>query len=252
MRYVYALCLVLWGGCFYIGKNQLEDVAQKPSCAWSSRDCLTIVVQAMAHNIFDQYSPNVKVIATPYFPVVITAINRTEQRLKHLSEEDYRLNMDQQFVEDLGVYIDWRTGRLVDSRGNYFKNVSQLDSIALLISIENKNWPCVSPILVFRDAYRPLLTPGDYPCYTPDITHLEDSIYLFNDKNGYVKPTRVWGRQRTELTMEETLIAKFKLRRGDYHFLADAKNMFLVIRGFDASVKLELPLRLLEMEFRQF
>jgi hypothetical protein len=210
------------------------------------------MMQAMAHNIFDNYSPNVKVIATPYSPPVITAINRTDQRIKHLSEHEYRLNTERQIWEDLGLYIDWERDRLVDQHGNYLKSVLQLDSLTFLITIENKSWPCVPPTLVFSDAHGFLIAPYDYPCYTPNITHLEDNIYLENDRGEILRANRVWGRQRDQLTMEETLLAKFTLREGNHHFLQGAGTMLIVIKGFDEPVKLELPVSSVGLDFRQF
>lgn len=251
-RIALLVCSFLFGSCFYVGKNQLEDIVERPSSEWSSRDCLTIMMGAISHNIFDQYSPNVKVIATPYYPSVITALNRTDQRVKHLSEEQYRSNMDQQFQEDLGLYVDWKELRLVDGNGNYYKSVLQIDTVTFLITIENKNWPCVSPLWMFGGVITPLLGLADYPCYTPDIGHLEDSIYLYNDRGQFVRAKSVWGRQRSQLTMEETLLAKFLLRDGEQHFLTGVRKMYLGIEGFDAKVKLEFPVRLMEKDFRQF
>src|SRR6266571_970897 len=82
-RYLMRSMIVLWcllaSGCFYIGQNQAGDVMQRPSSQRSAEECLTVIIDAMNHNIFDQGTPDIKVIVTPFYPTVITAINRTAQ-----------------------------------------------------------------------------------------------------------------------------------------------------------------------------
>lgn len=249
------LHLLLMGGCFYIGKNQIEDIVETPSSEWSSRDGLTILMQPMANNLLDLNSPVVKVIATPYYSAVIMAINRTEQRTKHLSEEEFEMNMDQQFREDLGLYIDWKAHRLVDGRGYYYKSLLQLDSLAFLISISNTSWPCVSPMIVSPAGIFPMFGPNNFPCYTPDISHLGDNIYLINDRNDSLRVKSVWGRRWDQLLSEETILAKFELRKSNRHFLDSTNTFYLVISGFDRplpTINLSFPIVMMKMSFRQF
>jgi hypothetical protein len=252
------LCLffvLLAGGCFYIGKDRIDDILERPSAGWSSRDGLTILMEVMANNLFDQYSPVVKVIATPYYPAVIAATNRAEQRTGHLSESDFRMNMDQQLWEDLGLYVDWRIHRLVDARGYYFKTILQVDSLTFLISISNTSWPCVSPIVVSPTGIFPLFSSNDFPCYTPDISHLEDNIYLVNDRDDSLKASSVWGRRLNTLKTEETVLVKFQLNGSDRHFLDGTESIYLLIMGFDSPpipIKLKFSVAMMKIAFRQF
>ena len=91
----------------------------------------------------------------------------------------------------------------------------------------------------------PSLKPYDWPCYIPDIINLEQNIFLINEKNKFIKPKYVWGKRRSQLTMEETLLVMFQLREGNYHFLDGSEKIYLGIKGFNADIKLELPLSLI-------
>jgi hypothetical protein len=250
------LILLVAGGCFYIGKDRIDDILERPSSEWSSRDGLTILMEAMSNNLLDQNSSVIKAIATPYYPAVIAATNRAEQHTARLSEPDFKKNMDQQLWEDLGLYVDWRNHRLVDAGGNYFKTILQVDSLTFLISISNTTWPCVSPMVVSPIGMFPLFSSSDFPCYAPDISHLEDNIYLLNDRGVSLKARSVWGRRSNTLNMEETVLAKFQLNgSSDPHFLDSTESIYLLITGFDAPlipIKLKFPVSMMKIAFRQF
>jgi hypothetical protein len=154
--------------------------------------------------------------------------------------------------EEAGLYFDWQTERYVDARGNYVKSYNQIDSLTLFIAIENKSWPCVPttimPQVSSSGGVMPTHTLGtlaNYPCYLPDITNLENEIYLVNDQNKFIRPLMVWGKQQTQLMRTENLIAKFRVRKDDYHFLEHSEHMRLVITGFDSKIMLDFPVAVL-------
>jgi hypothetical protein len=221
------LCLVLFAGCFYFGKDQIEEILDRPSSSWSSRDGLTILMQTMVNNLLDQNSSVVKAIVTPYYPAVIAALNRTDQRSKHLSEEQFRKEVDQQVWEDLG----------------------------LLLSLSNTSWPCVSPMIVTPAGIFPMFGPNNFPCYTPDISHLEECVYLINDKNDTLRATSVRGRRWDVLASEETILVKFRLRDADRIFLKGVDTFYLIVSGFDRplpQIKLEFQVSVMKLAFSQF
>lgn len=257
---VIGLIFITWilPGCFYFGKERYEDIIKTPSYSWSIRDELTMILEPMAHNLNDINNPNIKVYVTPYYPSVVLAIERAEQRKKHWNEEEYRKNVDQLLKESVGLYMDWEGEKFVDARGNYFRSHTQIDSLLFLITIENRSWPCNIPLITvggspggkitsgtgsYKLVY--LMNPADWPCYLPDITNLEDRIFLVNDKNKFIKPHIVWGKKNKVLCMPETLFAMFHFREGDYHFLDGSDNMYLFIRGFETDIKLTLPLSMM-------
>ena len=247
-------------GCFYVGKESYEDIIGKPSTDWSIRDGLTVIISPIAHNLFDNGSPNIKVFVTPYYPSVVLAIERSEQRIKHWSEDEYRLNADKLLKDAVGMYMDWNNNRFVDSRGNYFRTPEQIDSLLFLITIENRSWPCNVPQMTISTqpmiiddkmqssslyAMAPLMKPYDWPCYLPDITNLEERIFLVNDKKEFIKPKYVWGKKKNILTMPETMFAMFHFRKGEHHFLEGSDKMYLVIKGFENDIKLPFSLSMM-------
>ncbi len=233
-------------GCFYFGRDDYEDVLKKPSSEWSSRDCLTIVLGVMQHNLFDQ-ATNVTVIATPYYPSVVIAIGRIQQQTKHLSEREFQTQLDTSLLLQSGVYMDWRKTMIVDPRGNYVKDKSQFDSLMFLVTLKNRSWPCAVPLQQVRTSdggviMMPLMSMADWPCYIPDIGDLEERIFLSNDRGDTVRPRYVWGRRNSQLTMDETLVAMFPFGSLNGHpFLEDSENIYLIVRGFEKDLKLQFP-----------
>ncbi len=225
-------------GCFYVGGDQYADILQKPSVEWSSRDDLTVLISPIAHNLFDQGSPNVKVFATPYYPSVIIAIARGRQRLSHWSETQYQSYAEGLAKDDLGMYIDWDKNAFVDSRGNYFRDPLQIDSLMFLVTIHNNGWP---PNVVYGpgNGAMILIAAG---MYQASISNLEDNIYLVNDKAKFIRPQYVWGKRNKWLTFDETLFVMFRLRNGEHHFLEGSENMYLGIKGFEKDIMLTFPL----------
>jgi len=241
------LSLVLVG-CFYFGRTY-DDIVQRPSHEWSSLDCEIIIKSASKDNLRDQNCPNIKVMATPYYPSVVTAIGRISQRKKSWVETEYQKQMDTIFKDLSGLYMEWETNRLVDPRGNYFRNFQQMDSLLFLLIFHNMSWPCNIPFLINPGGFGttvPLAKSSDWPCYVPDISNLEQRIMLVNDKNKFIMPKYVWGRKRNQLTLEETLLVMFRLRNDTFHFLEGTNNMQLVIKGFETDITFDFPLEMMK------
>ncbi len=229
---------VFFAGCF----TNYDSILERRSVEWSSRDCMNVLLQGMSSNIAPK-NTTIRVIATLYSFPVILAINRNDQRLKHLTEVEFRAGVDRQTREDLGLFIDWSRGTLVDGHGNYYHDASQLDSLSLLISIENSGWPCAS---ILSGAGIPIIPLGLDPCYTPEIDDLEKRIFLANDDGDRVAPMYVTGRRNHLLTMEETLFAKFPLTYSAgslSQFIGRSGKLWLVIEGFADRIRLEIPVQ---------
>ena len=245
MRSFICILACVLSGCAYFGRDHYDDILRRATSTWTIDDDLTVIASVMKDNLHDANSPNIKVFATPYYPCVITAVCRMSQTKKRWSENEFQQSMDAILVGQAGLYMDWESNRLVDSRGSYLRNPLQMDSLLFLITISNRSGPCNYPMLISRGGTRPLTKPSDWPCYIPDISDLENRIYLINDKNLFVKPRWVWGKKKNELTHEETLFAMFQIRNGDAHFLEGSTSMYLGIKGFENDIKLTFPLSMM-------
>ena len=237
-------------GCFYLGQERFEDIVKLPPSKWSSRDCLTVILTAMVHNLNDK-EKNVECIATPFYPSVVMALNQLQRSKYHWSEEDAKLHMDELLRGSSGLYVDWRDGRLVNSKGNFFKNQTDIDSLLIMISLKNRTFPCAVPYATVMKAgatpedpphmvSAPLLPMADWPCYMPSISDIEQRIWLLDGSGDTLKPKYVWGRRNETLGSPETLFAMFPLRRSDKHFLVNSKSARLEIAGFDTKMKFEM------------
>ena len=111
MKKVVIVWMCLLSGCYYFGQDQYDDILKRPSSEWSKLECRTIIAAAMQSNLFDQNS-NVRVFVTPYYPSVITAINRRKQKSDDWSEEQFHENMDQLLKDCTGMYLDWNTNKI--------------------------------------------------------------------------------------------------------------------------------------------
>jgi len=238
---------VMLSGCFYFNRDQYADIISKPSEEWDFRECLTVITTPVGHNLLD-YRTNIKVAVTPYYPSVVYALQRNAQRIMHWSEEEYRFNVDQLMRECNGLYVDWSRNRLVDSRGNFYKDFTQIDSLMFILTINNTAWTSINSNMQLSyngvSVVVPLISFDQ--CYIPEIIDIADRIYLKNDYGKLIKPEYVWGRRNNVLTNEETMFVMFYLSRGDYHFLRGSTKFHMLIIGFEKEIKLDFPLEMLK------
>ena len=205
-------------GCFYIGQEDYEDVVQHAPETWNTRDCSTIIPGATQNNYADNiHNPNIRVFAMPYYPVVITAIEWREHLLGPLQYqpftykhtwETFRKRLDSMLAIEAGVFMDWSNGKYVDTRGNYLRDPTQLDFIMFYVSLQNVGWLGLTHLSDFMgQRWFGIATET-----IPDISNLENNIYLLNDKNDTLKPRYVYGKHRDYLTIEEQLHVTFILK----------------------------------------
>mgnify|MGYP001385341187 CR=1 FL=1 len=242
------ICLIIimalsFHGCFYLSSNWEREVYNKPPTEWNSRECLTIIAASISHNLLD-YRTNIKVIATPYYPSVIMALYRNGNEIKQWTKEQYQTDVDALMKDDVGLYYDWVSNKLIDGRGNYYRDKSQIDSLMFLVTIQNRAYSSGGSMMQVKVGasivWAPLVSPDQI--YIPDISTLEDRIFLVNEQKMFIKPKYVWGKRHNTLTIEETLLLMFNLKNGEKHFLEKSENMYLVVKGFERDIELTFPL----------
>ncbi|MBI3189127.1 MAG: hypothetical protein HYZ33_00610 [Ignavibacteriales bacterium] len=115
-----------------------------------------------------------------FSPLVIKAFSKLEQYKKQSPDEHFNKVLEERLLEDVGLYFDTKSGQTFDARGNFYRDVTQVDSFMVLLNLMNKTFPCVSPMGFVGKSVKPLV-PGhlnDYPCHTPDISDLESRIFF--------------------------------------------------------------------------
>jgi hypothetical protein len=228
---------------------------QKSPSQWTAEDCMTVILAATTHNIHDDQAL-IKVCATPFSPLVLNALTRIDQRRQRWNESQFEQNLEVRLFEELGLLYDIKTRTCFDHIGHHYEGVEQIDSLIILVDLMNTSTcaPTMGDNVVeTTDLKGDLFTVGtmrsllgdipmsDLPCFTPDISHVQDQVLLENDQGKLLKPNVVWGRTENVLTGEQHLLALFQFRWGSYHFLTGCKKMYLNIAGLGNKVHLQIP-----------
>ena len=224
----FTILLMLLPGCYYLGQNSYQDIVVEPSSDWSGPEQLTVIMEAGNNNLRDGRT-NVKAIATPYYPSVVKSIGRRAQIEHHWSEIEFRGYVDRLLRDASAMYVDWDkpNEQVYDSRLQPLVSPLQFDSLLILLTLRNNAWPC-GKYIVLTVGTRFINVPLDAPdCMPPDITNLEEKLFLVNGQNTFIAPITVWGRKMNYLTNnEETLFLKFRLREGGSPFLRKHAAIF--------------------------
>ena len=223
-----------------------DSVMMKHSSNWTKYDCQVVVQTEFKGNAKDK-DARIAVLAVPFSPSVLTALTRIEQLKAHWTEDIYVKNLEDQLAVIAGVLYDRRSDQYFDARGNYYSKLAQLDRLVFMVEFRNKTWPCLNPILAWSPLFTETLFSSltDVPCYTPDITDLEQRIVLVNDKLQTLRPVSVFGRKNNMLTRDEDLIIIFPLKSDSTSFFEGTQGVTLSITGFDKPVELKYPIDLL-------
>ncbi|HBE90286.1 MAG TPA: hypothetical protein DDW41_03700 [Candidatus Andersenbacteria bacterium] len=238
---------LLLGGCYYLGQNTYKDIVPNPSKNWSGPERLTVIMGAANHNLLDNRT-NIKVIATPYYPSVVKAINRLGQRLYHWTEKEFQSATDGLVYESCGMYIDWqKENELVyDNELKRLESPLQFDSLMFFLTFQVRGW--TSDVLRIQipvpgggGVVEQSIPLNESARGRPDITPIkEGSILLVNERGDVITPTMVWGKRMSYLTQnEESMYVKFHLRVADRYFLQESKRFFLTLRGYESNIRLE-------------
>jgi len=225
-------------GCF----THMDEIQSKLPSDWTSRECLTVMLANMKHNLNDP-AFNIQAIVTPYFPSVIEAITRLQQFRSSNDSEAIRIWQNALLKSGMGLYIDWEQGnRLVNAYGNYYRDPRELDSMLFLVTLRNKSWPCNVPVqnVLLPDGIyvsRPIAALSDWPCYIPDITDLDQRIFLVNEAGDSLKAKFTWGRNNNQLSLEENIFVMFDFHsRPSLNFFKNGTLVNFVITGFDLPI----------------
>lgn len=244
MKFLPTALAIAFAGCF----TAATDIVQTPSGTWTRRECLTVMVSNVRHNLGDDGS-NVQAIVTPYVPKVVEAIVRLRQLEDSADDETARAHHDLLLKSGAGLYIDWENGgKLANARGNYYRHPRELDSLLFMVMLKNRSWPCNVPlqnVQILPGVYsaQPIARFSDWPCYTPGINDLDRTMFLVNGAGDTLRAKFLWGRNNEVLTMEEHIFAMFDFTGGrDRPFLDADGAVTMVFSGFDPPITFSFPL----------
>lgn len=235
---LFSLCSISVIGCWQSKYVYYSDIIQKPSDQWKEHECRSVIETYTEYNKFD-IDPQVRVIATQLNPIVLTAINRLDQKSKQWSEEEYRASLREDLHRYLGLTIDPITYYSSETGKNFHHNERFLDSLVFIVSILSSQQTLYIDNPALEGRFFDL---KNFQFFEPDLTDLKDRIFLENDQRQLLKPNWLGGKETIRLIRNETFLAMFQLQQPTGHFLSSSNSMVLVIKGFERDIRLRFQL----------
>jgi hypothetical protein len=225
-------------GCWQSKYVYYSDIIQKPSAQWKEHECRSVIETYTEYNKFE-IDPKVRVIATQLNPIVLSAINRLDQKTKGWTEEEYRTSLQEDLHRYLGLTIDPMYHYAAETGKNFQHNERFLDSLVFIVSLLSTQQTLYigNPSLEGR-----FFDLKNFQFFEPDLTELKDRIFLENDQRQLLKPNWLGGKEPIRLIRNETFLVMFQLQQPSGHFLSSSNSMVLVIKGFERDIRLKFQL----------
>ena len=120
----WTLLILGWiaAGCFYVITDDYNDILERPSSQWTSRERLTVIASVAQSNLSDRET-NVGIVVIPYYPSVITAINRSMQATKGWDEDELQRSIALTVSDDTMSSLFQNHANLLNEKGNYHKDI---------------------------------------------------------------------------------------------------------------------------------
>jgi hypothetical protein len=115
-----------------------SEILRKPYQEWTVEDCSLIMKDYASTNVLDRSAP-ASIVVIPCTPNFLLAYNCLKWK-KHLcSIDEFYENTDRQARNCFGGSFINQTGQFISGKGAFLRNMSQLDSLLIIIDIENVN-----------------------------------------------------------------------------------------------------------------
>jgi len=187
-------------GCF----TSVEQLRSVPYAEWTAEDCMAVIMRNVHHNL-KRDGEIISALVIPFTPEVVKAIGRYRQ-IKYAHSDSLTYEFVQRLTQQgTGTFLD-RDGMLWDAQGNRF--IGRRDSLMVMVSLINTTWPC-EPLSLNGI---PIMNMSETPCETPDISNLDQHIFLSTATGDTLYPKTLFGRRNNILTDDENLLIVFDLR----------------------------------------
>ena len=238
LLFVIPLSLIFVEGCWQSKYIFYHDIIHKPSREWNRTECREVIESNIQQNRFDNEAP-VRILATPFNPLVITAVNRLSQEKNSLTESQFTESLREDLVRYAGLSFDTVRGCVIDKRGRAYVNELQLDSILFLVSVYNININGDISNLALSGSVFDL---KNFPLYDQNVEYFRDRLYLENARKELLKPNWFAAKEGGRLVDGQSFIAMFQLDQETFHFLEGSGTMTLIVKGFGADIRLPFDL----------
>ncbi|MFI5252825.1 MAG: hypothetical protein ACHQQQ_10380 [Bacteroidota bacterium] len=203
------IAAVALNGCAMHGTLfEKSAIHQKPYLKWTEDECRIVMEGYVSSNILDRAAP-LSVVAIPCTPNFLLAYNCLKWK-KHLcSTDEFYENTDRQARQCFGGSFESRTGKFLSGKGSYILDVSQFDSILIVIDIENANDLKTLASMCFQNYMEGSIGSSSFLDLFPDISDMKDKITFRADKEILARPEWVRCGDATFLMQEEQYDAMF-------------------------------------------
>ena len=211
-------------------------ILQKPYQSWTQEECNIVMRGCMSTNFLDNTAP-FHICIVPCTPKFLLAYNCSRWKRHLYSTDEFTENTDRQAKNSFGGSFDARTGAFYNSRGQYALDVSQIDSVLILLDVQSAtDFKKLSAMLSLNPSNWLMTSLLQDPGI--DFQRLQDGLSFRNDQFVLAKPEYVRDSGIPLLEQENEFIAMFHIGRDfkDYLQEHDTANLYFDFGGSTLTV----------------
>jgi hypothetical protein len=230
--FIAAFLVVILHGCVSQGTLfDREAILQKPYKRWTEDECRIVMKDYASTNTLDRAAP-LNIVVIPCTPKFLLAYNCLKWK-KHLcSFDEFSENTDRQSRNCFGGAFDGGSGMFISGKGGYIRNISQLDSLLIVVDIQN----ATDVQKLVASGLGALMASSAYQGLFPDITGMENKIMFRAGNTVLAKPVYVRGSDMPYLMKEQQYAAMFYLDRTIKEYLREHESIDLYFEISDHAV----------------
>ena len=208
-----------------------EAILQKPYKRWTEEECRIVMKDYTSTNILDR-SASLCIVVAPCTPHFLLAYNCLRWKQHLCSTEEFLENTDRQSRNCFGGAFDGGSGMFISGKGGYIRDISQLDSLLLVVDIQN----ATDVQKLVASGLGALMASSAYQGLFPDITGMENKISFRAGNTVLARPVYVRGSDMPYLMKEQQYAAMFYLDRTIKEYLQEHESMDLYFEISDHAV----------------
>jgi hypothetical protein len=196
---------ILFDSC--ISQGTILDragILRKPYQRWTVEECQFIVKDYASTNVVDRAAP-LSIVVIPCTPNFVLAYNCLRWKRHLCSTDEFNENIDRQALNCFGGSFINQTGQFISGKGAFLCDMSQLDSLLMIIDIQN----ATDMKKLVESGLAPWVASSLFLDLFPNLTQMEDKISFRAGNVVLAKPRYVRCGDATFLTKEEQYAAMF-------------------------------------------
>jgi hypothetical protein len=181
-----------------------SEILRKSYKNWTEEECRLLMKDYASTNVLDRAAP-LSIVVIPCTPNFLLAYNCLRWKKYLCSTDEFYENTDRQARNCFGGSFINQTGRFISGKGSFLRNMSQLDSLLIIIDIEN----ATDMKKIVESGLGPWVASSLFLDLFPNLTQMEDKISFRAGNIVLAKPRYVRCGDATFLMKEEQYAAMF-------------------------------------------